>query len=344
MKLLIATQAVDIHDPVLGFFHEWLVAFSAKFDAIEVICLREGKHALPENVRVHSLGKEAGGGKMTYALRFLSHIWKLRSSYDAVLVHMNPEYVILGGVWWKLWKKKMYLWYNHPKGGVRLWLAMLFADVVFYTSPYAASAHTRKSVRMPAGVDTELFQYRGEVRRPHSLYLQGRVARSKRVEIALEAVRLLRERNIPATLTIVGPEDGAYVRRLRSEYADLISEGSVTFLGPKTNRETPALYASHAVALNLAGDGHYDKTVLEAMACETPVIVASNSFHGLVPDVWSGKATPEKLANALGMFFALSIPERTVLGKEEHDIVAARESLTLLGESITQAVCKVTVN
>jgi len=58
MKLLIITQAVDTTDSNLGFFHGWIEEFARHCSKVTVICLREGKHSLPTNVRVLSLGKE----------------------------------------------------------------------------------------------------------------------------------------------------------------------------------------------------------------------------------------------------------------------------------------------
>ena len=57
MRLLICTQTVDLNDPVLGFFHGWIAAFSRHCESVHVICLKEGRHSLPANVFVHSLGK-----------------------------------------------------------------------------------------------------------------------------------------------------------------------------------------------------------------------------------------------------------------------------------------------
>ena len=58
MKLLIVTQIVDKNDPILGFFHRWIEEFAKHVEHIEVICLKEGKHKLPSNVHIHSIGKE----------------------------------------------------------------------------------------------------------------------------------------------------------------------------------------------------------------------------------------------------------------------------------------------
>ena len=110
MKLLITTQAVDLDDPVLGFFHRWIEELSKRFDTISVICLKEGRHSLPANVSVYSLGKEGGVSRIAYVLNFYRYIWKLRNDYDAVFVHMNQEYVLLGWkFWWLLGKRVVHL-------------------------------------------------------------------------------------------------------------------------------------------------------------------------------------------------------------------------------------------
>ena len=52
------TQKVDKNDAILGFFHNWLLQLSPKFERIIVVCLEKGESDLPNNVRVLSLGKE----------------------------------------------------------------------------------------------------------------------------------------------------------------------------------------------------------------------------------------------------------------------------------------------
>ncbi|MCD5381655.1 MAG: hypothetical protein LR008_03730, partial [Candidatus Pacebacteria bacterium] len=106
MKLLIITQVLDTEHPILGFFHRWVEEFAKHCEQVHVICLQEGRHDLPDNVTVHSLGKEShqtGGAtlkrtegtgkvvprvlsrlitKLTYILRFYKLIWQLRHEYD----------------------------------------------------------------------------------------------------------------------------------------------------------------------------------------------------------------------------------------------------------------------
>src|SRR5690349_15894229 len=132
MKLLIVTQTLDANDPVLGFFHSWVHALAPKFEKINVIALGVGVHLLPENVRVHSLGKEKGKrSAFSYALSFFSLAWHLQGEYDAVLVHMNQEYILLTGWLWKLLGKRIYMWRNHSAGSFLTDTAAAFCDKIF---------------------------------------------------------------------------------------------------------------------------------------------------------------------------------------------------------------------
>jgi glycosyltransferase involved in cell wall biosynthesis len=340
MKLLIVTQAVDTEDPVLGFFVRWIAELAKRVEHVEVICLKEGGHHLPSNVRVHSLGKEhSRQSRFVYAWRFETLIWSLRREYGTVFVHMNPEYMLLGGLFWQLWGKRVSFWYNHPQDDVRLRLALPLANRVFYTSPYAASVRSKKAMQMSVGIDTALFRPEALPRKPLSIYLQGRIMPSKRVHILLEALRLLRAQGVAATLTIVGPEDPDYGEKLRTDFGGLVRAGVLIFLGPKKNEETPALYASHRVSVNLAAAGHFDKAAFEAMACETPVIVSSKAFGGLVPDEW---IVPEEdhvaLAGALKRLLELSNETYAALGGAERQSVVKNHSLDRLAEELVKAL------
>src|SRR3989344_3937656 len=98
MKILIVTQKVDKNDPVLGFFHRWIEEFAKHYESLVVICLEKGEYHLPQNVKILSLGKEERISKVRYIVHFYKYIWQERKNYDAVFVHMNQEYIILG---WK---------------------------------------------------------------------------------------------------------------------------------------------------------------------------------------------------------------------------------------------------
>lgn len=157
---------------------------------------------------------------------------------------------------------------------------------------------------------------------------------SKRVELALAALRIVREK-IPATLTLVGPEDAHYGRELRTRFADLMDAGAVSFAGPKKNEETPALYSAHGVAINLAASGHFDKSVFEAMSCETPVVISSKAFVGMVPSEWIiPEENPAALAAALENIMALPEDAYKTLGSAERAAVVRDHSLAALVDKL----------
>lgn len=296
MRLLIVTQAIDAEDPVLGFFCCWVEEFAQHCERIEVICLKEGKHALPGNVRVHSLGKPSfakateGAGtrflnRIRYTWRFLSLAWRLRGDYDAVFVHMNPEYVLIAGWLWQLFGKRIYLWRNHYAGSSLTGLAVAFCTKVFCTSKHSYTARYAKTVLMPVGVDTSRFTPDLRVARvPHSILFLARMAPAKRPEMLLDALAELARRGVPFTATFVGsplPRDAGYyaslVERVRAEgLAD-----RVTFRPGIANSETPDLYRAHQVFVNTSPSGMLDKTIFEATASGCRVLAASADFAEL---------------------------------------------------------------
>ena len=81
MRLLIITQKVDRSDPILGFFHRWLVEFAAHCEKVTVIGQLVGEHDLPRNVDVHSLGKEEDHSRLRQMIMFGVLLLKLRKNY-----------------------------------------------------------------------------------------------------------------------------------------------------------------------------------------------------------------------------------------------------------------------
>ena len=70
---------------------------------------------------------------------------------------MNKEYVVLGGLFWKLWGKKIFMWRNHPKGDLFTYIAVWFSNKVFCTSKSSFTARFKKTTLMPVGINTDIF-------------------------------------------------------------------------------------------------------------------------------------------------------------------------------------------
>ena len=264
MRLLIVTQTVDTEDPVLGFFVCWIEEFSKYTERIEVICLKEGKYELPANVRVHSLGKERGrANRSAYAWRFLSLSWRLRHDYDAVFVHMNPEYVVLGGPLWRLWDKRIALWYTHKSVNLKLRVAAIFANVIFTASKESFRLQSKKVRVMGHGIDTDFFSPAPFVRRGDWALSAGRLMPSKRHDLAIQRAA---EEGRVLRIAGEGPE------RARLEALAQKLHATVQFLGALTQAQLRDEYRTAAQFIHTSETGSLDKVVLEAIACGLPIV------------------------------------------------------------------------
>ncbi len=307
MKLLIVTQAVDTDDPVLGFFHRWIEEFAKHCERVEVICLREGKHRLPNNVRVHSLGKERGAAsRAAYALRFLSLIWRLRRDYGAVFVHMNPEYILLAGLPWRFLQKPVVLWYVHRAVHWRLRTAALLAGAVLTASAQGVHSSVGAWCAVGHGIETDRFVPARPApdRSTLAIVTAGRITRAKRLVEMLLVLDELHRRGEPFRFTVVGgpatPADRAYA----AEFAALVAlrpyRDAVRLLGPVPHRELPGILAGHSVFLNLSLTGGPDKAVLEAMAAGLAPVTTNVAFAGVLPEgLYVREFAPSTIADAL---------------------------------------------
>ncbi len=334
-RLLIVTQVVDQDDPALGFFCTWLAELSKHFDRITVITLKEGTHSLPQNVTVYSLGKEHTPSRLAYVYRFYSLITRHRARYDVVFVHMNQEYVLLGGLLWRLWGKKVTLWRNHYAGSSWTRLAGKLAHTVFCTSKSSYTARFANTVFMPVGVSLERFApVPGVMRDPGSILWLGRLTPAKRLEVLFDALEQLGE-PVPMT-TICGDtldRDRTYVHDLRNR-AQVIGMGRMAFVPGVPNHETPRLYSAHGVFVNTSPSGMFDKTMLEAMLCGAILVASSRDLVGYIDArcIFS-ENDPNDLAQKLKALLALSEEERTKLWEAQREY-AESHSLERLGERL----------
>jgi glycosyltransferase involved in cell wall biosynthesis len=328
-RLLIFTQAVDRDDTVLGFFHRWLEEFAKQFEHIEVVCLKEGKHALPVNVRVHSLGKESGPSRLKYIFNFYHYIFSFR--YDAVFVHMNEEYVMLGGLWWRVSGKKTVLWRNYKTGSWMTPIAARLANKVCYTSPDSFTARYAKAVKMPVGIDTKFFAPAAAPPTPDSVLFLGRLDLVKKVEEFVKALGRVRQ---PFGATLCGsptPGNEAYAARVEAVARTI---KSLTLRPAVTNDAARELYQRHAVYVNLTPSGSFDKTILEAMACGAVVVCANTALRDVLPKELVVEPTVEGTARGLEAALAMSATQRAALAEKCRAHVEREHSLALLAQKL----------
>lgn len=281
MKLLIIAQKIDVNDPVLGFFHRWVVEFSKKCESITVICLYKGEHSLPNNVKVLSLGKENGESKIKYIFNLYKYIWNERKNYQNVFVHMNQEYILLAGFFWKIFGKKIYMWRNHHAGNMLTDIASFFCEKVFCTSKFSYTAKYNKTEIMPVGIDLDIFKPNNNIKRiSKSILSIGRISPSKNIHILVDVVKKINDQNIK--VDVYGdsiPKDTQYYNELKEKAGSLIN-----FYKGIPNTETVNVYSAHDIFVNLSSSGMYDKTIFEAMACGCIVIASNDNLRGEISD------------------------------------------------------------
>lgn len=243
MKLLICTQVVDKNDPVLGFFVRWIEEFE-KYCEVEVISLK-------------TLGT---GGRIVRAWRLLRLVWG--GEYDAVFVHMNPEYLVAAGWLWRLRGKKTALWYAHGSVNIKLRVAAAFANVVLTSTAEGFRLKNKKVHILGQGIDTDFFFPDSNIRRGNWFLSVGRLSRRKRHDLAIQtAAREHRELRIAGE----GPE------RKNLESLALELGVSVHFLGGLTQEHLREEYRKAAYLIHTSETGSLDKVVLEALSCGCPI-------------------------------------------------------------------------
>src|SRR3989344_63543 len=335
-RLLFITQKMDKDDDLLGVYHQWVAKLAEKVEKISVSCLYRGRLELPANVNVFSLGKENGASRLKYLFNFYRYLWRLRHEYDKVFVHMNPEYVILGAKFWKLLGKKIFLWYYHPLGGLRARLAICLSDLVFHTSSLAFAAHYKKARKMPVGIDTDLFHRLPAIsKKPNSILYIGRISPIKKLEVLLDAAKILSAKNLNFSITITGepskPSEIAYAEKIKNRAQSLLAQGRIEFIKSLPNYQTPELYNHHELSVNMTPSGSFDKTIIESMACETPVIASNKSLRDVLPkELIFEEENAKELADKIEAFLHLPISDKREVGVTLRDIALRHHSLRSL--------------
>lgn len=312
MKLLIVTQKVDKNDPILGFFHRWIIEFTKKFEQVTVICLYKGAHDLPQNVKVLSLGKEKGSGRSQYLLNFYSYVWAERKNYDVVFVHMNQIYVILGAILWKLWGKKIYLWYTHRMVGTTLRLATILANTVFTASKESFRIKSSKVQVVGHGIDTDIFSPPLEAEQNlnseknsakngiYEILSVSRISEAKNQLVMVRVLKQLRDQGFKARLVIVGgpihQKDEEYMVTIKKYVKENQLENEVEFSGEFAPDKVVETYRHADLFINLSNTGSLDKALLEAMACGLQIVTSNEAFKTIVPAENFTSLDPQEIA------------------------------------------------
>ncbi|MBI4779174.1 glycosyltransferase [Candidatus Falkowbacteria bacterium] len=338
MKLLILTQIVDLNNDLLGFMHGWIAEFAGNCELVTVICLKKGEVDLPNNVKVLSLGKETGKSKIKYIFNFYRYIWQYRGDYDKVFVHMNYEYVNLGGIFWRLLGKKIGLWYAHGYAPLGLKTAEKLTDIIITSTGSGCRLNSDKIKVVGQGIDIEKFavkNYETRLKNRNKIISVGRISPSKDYNTLIKAVEILKNKGIKLSVEIIGgpavKADENYFSDLKRKITDKKLTEEIKFIGPVANRGILKFLQDSALFVNMGQTGSLDKVMAEAMSAELPIITCNEAMLEVLGKHKEALMYPkkdfEKLADRIEYIINLPLEEYRELGRNLRNIIIEKHSL-----------------
>ncbi len=284
-RLLLFNLVTDADDPVLGFTSLWIRALAARTEQVEVLTMRQGRIDLPPNVRVHSVGLEAGLSRPRRLLRFYSQLSAIlrAAPIDGCFSHMMPLFSALGGPVLRTLGIPLVTWYAHPSLTRTLKAADFMSNRMVTSLPGAYPYRADKLTVIGQGIDTALFHPVSDVPvNPHMILCVGRLSQVKDHPTLLRAFAQLLKSRPDLRLHILGAAlrepDRLYLESLRQLTASLGISDRVAFEKPVPFTELPLWYSKCNVHVNLTPAGFGDKVAWEAMACGRPCLVANADF------------------------------------------------------------------
>ena len=344
MRLLLFNLATDEDDPVLGFTSAWIRALAARCEGVDVITMRAGRLDVPGNVRVHSAGKERGYSvprRVAVFYRLLHRVLRDARS-EACFSHMMPVFSALAGPVLRARGIPLVTWYAHPSLTPTLKVAHHLSDRMVASLPTAYPYRADKLTVVGQGIDTRLFTSGGREDDPPLLLCVGRLSPIKDHATLIEAAARLHATGTRFRLAVVGgaagAHDEAYARALRQQAQDRGLAGLVDWVGPLPLRALPEWYRRCAAHVNLTRTGSGDKSVLEAMSCGRPSLVANQGFRELLGSHVDLLSFPERDADALARrlrdLLQAGAGARAAIGAELRERVVRHHALDGLADRL----------
>jgi glycosyltransferase involved in cell wall biosynthesis len=230
------------------------------------------------------------------------------------------------------------MWRNHHAGSEFTNIAVSLCTKIFCPSKYSYTAKFKKAIFMPVGIDTSFFVPPTGPRNPLSILFLGRIAPVKKPDLLIRALGDCARKGIQFQATIVGdplPKDFEYRESLKKIAEEEGVSSSIIFHDGVSNEVAKSFYASHEISVNLSSSGMYDKTIFEAMSCETLVLASNENLREIVDDMFIFKEGDRKeLAHKLEKLLRLSEEEKVKYGKVLRKVADENHSLKKLSSKL----------
>lgn len=342
MNLLIFNLATDADHVTLGFALRWIKELSNHFDHIDVVTMYEGRHDLPGNVTVWSVGREKGYSEIRRIWRFyciIARILKLRR-IDVVFTHMIYIFAVLFWPIAKVSRIKNVLWYAHGTVPFGLRVAHLAVDKVVTPTKESFRISSNKVDIVGHGINANLFKsdsYRD--RSAFHIISVSRISPVKGLDILIEALtdwRTIDGR--PWELTIVGSATSESERKYEADFIrralSLQKYGKINLLGRLDEGEVAHWLNKAEVFINLSATGSLDKAIIEAMASGCVVLSCNDAFSTIARNSGFSECcinrSSESVKSALGWVAGLRKEQWEGLSIKMQDVAMQGHSLDRL--------------
>ena len=324
-RLIFVTQQIDPAHPTLAAAIPKIRALAARLDEVVVLTAHAAEAGLPDNCRVRLFG---AGTQLQRGARYVAALNdELSPRPAAVLVHMTPLLVDVGGPVVRARRVPLLLWFTHWRVTRRLLLAERLATAVLTVDPSSFPLCSRKVVAIGHGIDVHAFHCvkREAVDRLRVLAL-GRTSPSKGLETIIRAARLAE-----VDLELRGPS-------LTEEERGYAAQLGYPIEPPLPNDEIPALLAHKDVLVNNMREGALDKVVYEAAATCMPVLASNDGFADVLPpELRFRREDSEQLAARLRL---LQTVDRTAIGRDLRARVVEHHSVEHWADAVLEVVAR----
>ncbi len=343
MRLLMVTQRIDLDDSILGFAHIWASKLAERIEKLYILALWLGRHSLPSNVEVYSVGKERGIGKIRRFINFNKAVAEiiLSKKVNGVFIHQCPIYAILCSPYTKLVGIPMVSFYGHKSVNPTLRIAHILLDKVVTSSEEGFRINSKKKTVISQGIDTDLFKplniqsINGNNKR--KILSVGRISPIKNYETLIEAANILinEKKRSDIEFEVIGDvgtkAQETYFESLKGLVQKYNLQNYFYFRGAVPNREVAGYYQRCDIHVNLCPTGGMDKAVLEAMACGKVVLVSNETFRGILGS-YSGmmvfeESKAEELSQKIEEILHLDDKIISNIGQDLRQIVVTNHSV-----------------
>jgi len=287
MNVLMITPRIDPEHDLLGFTYGWIEELSKKVDKLVIITHKTGDEKyirkLGKNVNIYTLDGKNHAVEFVRLMLFVVPKEKI----DVIFTHMYPEFTIAIGPFARLLRKPIVMWYTHKHVDMKLKIAASFATKIVSASKESFRYKTDKLVVLGHGIDVEKFR---KEKKGSGKYFEilsvGRFSVIKNYETIIDAVDILVNRkgikNIRATF--VGGPENEYFKKIKNLAAEKKLGNFIVFEGIIKHTDILKYYQKANLFVHTSGTGSIDKVVLEAMACEIPILTSNEAFLDIFDD------------------------------------------------------------